>query len=110
MVSPSPSSQGPTWVLTGLTNLDMAGQRDVYREVDGLGERWCEMTDVVVGESSLRRCRLGLDPGTSLSHGHSPARLSYNHTQFANHYATRREMSNSCFSRLRIQTMKRCSD
>lgn len=48
MVSPSPSSQGPTWVLTGLTNLDMAGQRDVYREVDGLGERWCEMTDVVV--------------------------------------------------------------
>lgn len=51
MVSPSPSSQGPTWVLTGLTNLDMAGQRDVYREVDGLGERWCEMTDVVVGET-----------------------------------------------------------
>lgn len=39
-------------MLTGLTNLDMAGQRDVYGEIDSLGERW--MRDVS-GESSLRR-------------------------------------------------------
>lgn len=39
-------------MLTGLTNLDMAGQRDVYGEIDSLGEKW--MRDVS-GESSLRR-------------------------------------------------------
>lgn len=78
-------------MLTGLTNLDMAGQRDVYREVDGLGERWCEMTDVVVGETDWA---LTLAPHFPTV---TPQRVSYNHTQFANHYATRREMSNSCF-------------
>lgn len=39
-------------MLTGLTNLDMAGQRDVYGGMDSLGERW--MRDVS-GECSLRR-------------------------------------------------------
>lgn len=39
-------------MLTGLTNLDMDGQRDVYGGIDSLVERW---TRDVSGESSLRR-------------------------------------------------------
>lgn len=95
MVSRSPSSQASVWMLTGLTNLDMAaGQRDVYGEVDDLGRdgaRW----RMWFGESSLRRWpRASLDPGAlSLSHGRPPARSSCNlPPQFANHYATRRKI------------------